>query len=50
MFLGSKHDLSTSWPGEEQQNTVGSRFTTGLLSRIFRCKCNRRKIETGSIL
>jgi len=49
MFLGSKHDLSTSWPGEEQQNTVGC-STTGLRSRIFRCKCNRHKIETGSIL
>ena len=27
-------------------NTVGSRFTTGLRSRIFGCKSNRRKTST----
>jgi len=27
----------------ELQNTVESRFTTGLRSRIFGCKSNRRK-------
>ena len=28
------------------QYTVGSRFTTGLLSRIFGCKSNRRETST----
>jgi hypothetical protein len=27
-------------------STVGSRFTTGLRSRIFGCKSNRRKTST----
>ena len=31
------------WEG----NTVGSRFTTGLRSRIFGCKSNRRKTGTS---
>ena len=30
----------------ELQNTVGSRFTTGLPSRIFGCKSKRRKTST----
>jgi len=46
MFLGSKSDLLTSWSGVEQQNTVGSRFTTGLRSGIFGCKSNRHKTST----
>jgi len=29
--------------GFSQSNTEGSRFTTGLRSRIFGCKSNRRK-------
>jgi hypothetical protein len=28
------------------RNTVGSRFTTGLRSRIFGCKLNRLKTST----
>jgi hypothetical protein len=28
------------------RNTAGSRFTTGLRSRIFRCKSNRLKKST----
>ena len=28
------------------KNTVGSRFTAGLRSRIFGCKSNRRKTST----
>jgi len=31
-------------PGKK--NTVGSRFTTGLRSRIFGCKSNRRETST----
>jgi len=30
----------------DEANTVGSRFTTGLRSRIFGCKSNRRKTST----
>jgi hypothetical protein len=29
-----------------EKTTVGSRFTTGLRSRIFGCKSNRRKAST----
>jgi len=29
-----------------QENTVGSRFTTGLRSHIFGCKSNRHKKST----
>jgi hypothetical protein len=32
--------------GGKKANTVRSRFTTGLLSRIFGCKSNRRKTST----
>jgi len=30
----------------KKSNTVGSRFTTELVSRIFGCKSNRRKTNT----
>jgi hypothetical protein len=32
---------------ENQMSTIGSRFTTGLRSRMFGCKSDRRK--TGAI-